>query len=41
MLKGVTVGDGAVIGADGGHGQDPPAGAVVVGVPARVVGYRQ
>jgi maltose O-acetyltransferase len=41
VLKGVTVGDGAVIGAGAVVTVDSPAGAVVVGVPGRVVGYRQ
>jgi maltose O-acetyltransferase len=40
VLKGVTVGDGAVIGAGAVVTADSPAGAVIVGVPGRVVGYR-
>ena len=38
VLKGVTVGDGAVIAAGAVVHDDVPAGAVVAGVPARVVG---
>jgi acetyltransferase-like isoleucine patch superfamily enzyme len=41
VLKGVTVGDGAVIGAGAVVTTDAPAGAILVGVPARVVGCRQ
>lgn len=38
VLKGVTVGDGAVIAAGAVVTSDVPAGAVVAGVPAKVVG---
>ena len=38
ILPGVTIGDGAVIGANAVVTRDIPAGAVAVGVPARVVG---
>ncbi|MBK1643673.1 transferase [Thiocapsa imhoffii] len=38
ILPGVTIGDGAVIGANAVVTHDIPAGAVAVGVPARVVG---
>jgi maltose O-acetyltransferase len=41
VLKGVTIGDGAVIGAGAVVTSDAPAGAILVGVPARVVGCRQ
>lgn len=41
VLKGVTIGDGAVIGAGAVVTADAPAGAILVGVPARVVGSRQ
>jgi tetrahydrodipicolinate N-acetyltransferase len=37
VLKGVTIGDGAVVGAGAVVTSDVPAGAVVAGVPARVV----
>jgi acetyltransferase-like isoleucine patch superfamily enzyme len=38
VLRGVTIGEGAVIGAHAVVTQDIPAGAVAVGVPARVIG---
>jgi acetyltransferase-like isoleucine patch superfamily enzyme len=40
VLKGVTIGDGAVIGAGAVVTHDIPAGAIAVGVPARVIGQR-
>ncbi len=41
VLAGVTIGDGAVIGAGAVVNADVAANAIAVGVPARVVGYRQ
>ena len=41
VLKGVSIGGGAVVGAGAVVIHDVPAGAVVVGVPARAVGNRQ
>jgi len=38
VLKGVTIGDGAVVAAGAVVTSDVPAGSVVAGVPARVVG---
>jgi acetyltransferase-like isoleucine patch superfamily enzyme len=40
VLKGVTIGDSAVVGAGSVVTKDIPAGAVAVGVPARVVRLR-
>jgi acetyltransferase-like isoleucine patch superfamily enzyme len=37
VLPGVTIGDGAVIGANAVVTRDIPVGAVAVGIPARVV----
>jgi acetyltransferase-like isoleucine patch superfamily enzyme len=37
VLGGVTIGEGAVIGANAVVTKDIPAGAVAVGVPARVI----
>jgi acetyltransferase-like isoleucine patch superfamily enzyme len=39
ILKGVTIGDGAVIAAGAVVTKDVPAGAVVAGLPAKVVGH--
>jgi acetyltransferase-like isoleucine patch superfamily enzyme len=38
ILKGVTIGDGAVVAAGAVVTKDVPAGAIVAGVPAKVVG---
>lgn len=38
ILKGVTIGDGAVVAAGAVVNKDVPAGAIVAGVPAKVVG---
>jgi acetyltransferase-like isoleucine patch superfamily enzyme len=40
VLPGITIGDGAVIGAHALVTKDVPPRAIVVGVPARVVKYR-
>ena len=40
VLKGVTIGDGAVVGANAVVTRDIPAGAVAVGIPARVIRMR-
>jgi acetyltransferase-like isoleucine patch superfamily enzyme len=39
MLPGVTIGDGAVIGARAVVTHDIPAGAIAVGSPAKVIKY--
>ena len=41
VLRGVTIGDGAVIGAGSVVNKDIPANAIAVGVPARVIRYRE
>lgn len=41
ILPGVTVGDGAIVGAGSVVRHDVPAGAVVAGNPAKVIGSRE
>jgi len=40
VIKGVSIGDGAIIGAGAVVTKDIPAGAIAVGVPARVIKMR-
>jgi acetyltransferase-like isoleucine patch superfamily enzyme len=40
VLSGVCIGEGAVIGAGSVVTKDVPAGAIAVGVPARVIRMR-
>ena len=40
ILDGVAIGDGAIIGAGAVVRDSVPAGAIAVGIPARVVGSR-
>jgi len=41
ISPGVTVGDGAIIGANAVVTKDVPAYAIAVGIPAKVIGYRE
>lgn len=41
VLRGVTIGDGAVIGAGSVVTKDIPANAIAVGVPAKVIKFRE
>ena len=40
VMKGVTIGDGAIVGAGAVVTRDIPSGAIAVGVPARVIKMR-
>jgi len=41
VVSGVRIGTGAVAGAGSVITADVPAGAIVAGAPARIVGYRK
>lgn len=41
VIGGINVGKNAVIGANSVVTKDVPSGAIVVGIPARVIGYRE
>ncbi len=41
VARGVTISDGAVIGENAVVNKDIPANAIAIGVPARIVGYRE
>lgn len=41
IMPGVTIGDGAIVGAKSVATEDVPAYAVVAGVPARIIHYRE
>lgn len=41
ILKGVTIGDGAIIGANAVVANDIPPYAIAVGIPARVIKFRE
>jgi acetyltransferase-like isoleucine patch superfamily enzyme len=41
ILDGVTIGDGAIVGAGAVVREAVPAGAIAVGIPARIVGQRE
>ncbi len=41
ILDGVSIGDGGIVGAGAVVRSDVPAGAIAVGIPARIVGQRE
>jgi acetyltransferase-like isoleucine patch superfamily enzyme len=41
VLAGVTIGDGCIVGAGAVVAADLPAGAIAIGVPAKVLKYRE